>query len=93
MITAKRASMPKHMSINLATLLCPVDGAGRSVRTCRPGWPVVVVQPDRFDGPAGWHGHAHLHLRQAPVSIDVAAPWRPVDGAGRSVRTCENAGE
>jgi hypothetical protein len=35
--------------------------------------------------PAGWHGHVHLHLRQAPVSIDMAAPWRPVDGAGRSV--------
>ena len=43
--------------------------------------------------PAGWHEHAQLPLRQAPVSIDLATPWRPVDGAGRSVRKCENAGE
>jgi hypothetical protein len=39
--------------------------------------------------PADWHGHARLHLRQVPVSIDLAAPWRPVDGAGRSVRACQ----
>jgi hypothetical protein len=38
---------------------------------------------------AGWHVHARLHLRQAPVSIDLAALWRPVDGIGRSVRTCQ----
>jgi hypothetical protein len=39
-----------------------------------------------IDRPAGWPEHAYLRLRQAPVSIDVAAPWRLVDGAGRSVR-------
>jgi hypothetical protein len=39
--------------------------------------------------PAGWHEHAHLHLRQAPVSIDLAALWHLVNGAGRSVRACQ----
>jgi hypothetical protein len=38
--------------------------------------------------PVGWRGHAHLHLRQAPVSIDLAAPWRPVDGAGSIDLAC-----
>jgi hypothetical protein len=42
-----------------------------------------------IDRPAGWHEHVHLHWRQAPVSIDLAAPWRPVDGAGRSVGMCQ----
>jgi hypothetical protein len=46
-----------------------------------------------IDRPAGWHGHARRHSRQAPVSIDLAASWRPVGGAGRSVRICENAGK
>jgi hypothetical protein len=39
--------------------------------------------------PAGWHEQAHLHWRQAPESIDLAASWRPVGGAGRWVRTCQ----
>lgn len=34
--------------------------------------------------------HAHLHLRQALVSIDLAAPQRPVDGAGRSDLVIKN---
>jgi hypothetical protein len=135
-------------SIDLSAPWRPVDGTGRSVRTCenagehlhlrqvqvssgglararasalasgagfnrpccnavsrRRGWEVGARLPARLTGrcfvagsidtctcvrckcrPAGWHEHAHLHLRQAPVSIDVAVPWRPVDGAGRSVR-------
>ena len=35
-----------------------------------------------MDRPVGWGEYAHLHSRQAPVSIDLAAPWRPVDGLG-----------
>jgi hypothetical protein len=84
------------------------SGAGVNRRGCtavshRRGWEVGGRMPVRLTGrcwvagsiyrPAGWHGHAHLHWRQAPVSIDLAASWRPVDEAGRSVRACEAAGE
>jgi hypothetical protein len=37
--------------------------------------------------PAGWHKHVRLHLRQAPVSIDLAAPWRPVETGWRVAST------
>ncbi len=52
---------------------CPVDRA--------------LLCSRAINRPAGWHEHAHLHWRQALVFIDLAAPWRPVDGAGRLVRT------
>ena len=75
------------MSIDLAASWRSVDGAGRSVRTVSARLAGRCFVAGLIGRPAGWHGHAHLHVRQAPVSIDLAAPWRPVDGAGRSVRT------
>ena len=76
-----------------------VNRPGCTVPSRRRGWEYGAHVLARLTGrcfvagsiyrPEGWHGDAHLHLRQAPVSIDVAAPWRLVDGAGRSVRACQ----
>ena len=76
-----------------------VDRPGCTVASRRRGWEVGAHVPARLAGrccvaglmdrPAGWHGHAHLYLRRALVSIDLATPWCPVDGGGRSVRTCQ----
>ena len=66
-----------------------VSGAHRGCTTLHTKLPGDTCMGVRCKcRPAGWHKHAHLPLRQAPVSIDLAAPWRLVDGASRWVCMC-----